>query len=262
MRTVRAIRLSREYRRHPDKTPPEYYLGYGDKYIYRFRMLLYPILSPAGKQWLERRANDSLQFGNANYVVNDQEIWSRGTGENSILCSSNGGRSWTTLRVPGRGGIATEKMGHIGLRRVTLYGDGLLVTRDKGASWTAALPQSLWVYAMDGEWLVARIGFEIKFGRLNAEDKVDWQRTLKFGDVHIKQLLVTDQGHTLRMLGSYEPPPVNPIVVFESHDGGAHFSKTNLSGCSYPDTATLTRDGGGVCLTAWEHDIKVPRNKN
>jgi hypothetical protein len=41
-------------RRNPGKTPPDYYLGYGDKYANRFLKETAPKLSPAGQEWLQK----------------------------------------------------------------------------------------------------------------------------------------------------------------------------------------------------------------
>jgi hypothetical protein len=39
--------------RNPGEIPPDYYFGYGDKYVKRFVKVLRPTLSPAGKKWLD-----------------------------------------------------------------------------------------------------------------------------------------------------------------------------------------------------------------
>lgn len=39
-------------RRHNGKAPPDYYLGYGDRYMHRFLDELGPAMSPQGKEWL------------------------------------------------------------------------------------------------------------------------------------------------------------------------------------------------------------------
>ncbi|HVG56974.1 MAG TPA: hypothetical protein VNA24_00355 [Hyalangium sp.] len=41
-------------RRNPGKTPPDYYLGYGDKYANRFLNETSPKLSKAGQEWLQK----------------------------------------------------------------------------------------------------------------------------------------------------------------------------------------------------------------
>jgi hypothetical protein len=41
-------------RRNPGKTPPDYYLGYGDKYANRFLKETAPKLSKGGQEWLQR----------------------------------------------------------------------------------------------------------------------------------------------------------------------------------------------------------------
>jgi hypothetical protein len=40
-------------RNGPSVAPPDYYLGYGDKYVRRFSAVLRPTLSRAGKAWLD-----------------------------------------------------------------------------------------------------------------------------------------------------------------------------------------------------------------
>lgn len=40
-------------RRNPGMKPPDYYLGYGDKYVHRFHDQLRPELSPQGQKWLD-----------------------------------------------------------------------------------------------------------------------------------------------------------------------------------------------------------------
>jgi hypothetical protein len=40
--------------RNPGKTPPDYYLGYGDKYANRFSKETAPKLSKAGQEWLDK----------------------------------------------------------------------------------------------------------------------------------------------------------------------------------------------------------------
>lgn len=40
--------------RHTTPPPPDYYLGYGDKYVLRFTRELRPKLSPEGQAWLDR----------------------------------------------------------------------------------------------------------------------------------------------------------------------------------------------------------------
>ncbi len=40
--------------RNPGKSPPEYYLNYGDKYINRFTHVTRDKLSPQGKKWLDK----------------------------------------------------------------------------------------------------------------------------------------------------------------------------------------------------------------
>jgi hypothetical protein len=47
-------------RRHPDKEPPSYYLGYGKKYADRFMSKTWKQLSPEGQAWL-LRARRKLQ---------------------------------------------------------------------------------------------------------------------------------------------------------------------------------------------------------
>ena len=39
--------------RHPGGTPPDYYLGYGDKYVHLFSTVLRPKLSVRGREWLD-----------------------------------------------------------------------------------------------------------------------------------------------------------------------------------------------------------------
>ena len=39
--------------RHPGGTPPDYYLGYGDKYVHLFSAVLRPKLSMRGREWLD-----------------------------------------------------------------------------------------------------------------------------------------------------------------------------------------------------------------
>ena len=46
--------------RYPDKTPPSYYLGYGDVYVRRFTEVLSPELSKQGQDWLVQ-ARKNLQ---------------------------------------------------------------------------------------------------------------------------------------------------------------------------------------------------------
>ncbi len=46
--------------RHPDRSPPTYYLGYGDVYVRRFTEVLSPELSKEGQEWL-MRARQNLQ---------------------------------------------------------------------------------------------------------------------------------------------------------------------------------------------------------
>jgi hypothetical protein len=41
-------------RRNPGKTPPDYYLGYGDKYANRFLKETAPKMSKGGQEWLQR----------------------------------------------------------------------------------------------------------------------------------------------------------------------------------------------------------------
>jgi len=38
--------------REPGRPAPDYYLGYGDRYVRRFSQQVYPLLSPAGQAWL------------------------------------------------------------------------------------------------------------------------------------------------------------------------------------------------------------------
>lgn len=39
--------------RNPGETPPDYYMGYGDRYVHRFVAQLRPKLSYRGKDWLD-----------------------------------------------------------------------------------------------------------------------------------------------------------------------------------------------------------------
>src|SRR5690606_32258536 len=49
--------------RNPGKTPPDYYLNYGDKYIRRFTYETYDTLSDPGKQWFtEVRENLQVEI--------------------------------------------------------------------------------------------------------------------------------------------------------------------------------------------------------
>lgn len=44
--------------RNPDESPPDYYMGYGDKYARRFVTSLRPRLSSAGQRWLDCTLNE------------------------------------------------------------------------------------------------------------------------------------------------------------------------------------------------------------
>jgi hypothetical protein len=60
--------------RWPTTPPPEYYLGYGDKYARRFSLEVYPKLSPTGQAWLDRcRVN--LQAAIENHLAIDPEAF-------------------------------------------------------------------------------------------------------------------------------------------------------------------------------------------
>jgi hypothetical protein len=58
--------------RNPDKKVPDYYLGYGDKYIRRFTEKTYPTLSEQGKQFITRVAR-ALQAEIESKLINDPQ---------------------------------------------------------------------------------------------------------------------------------------------------------------------------------------------
>lgn len=62
--------------RHPDGSAPDYYLGYGDRYMHRFVDELGPAMSGPGKKWLlDTRA--SLQAAIENARAHDPEAFDR-----------------------------------------------------------------------------------------------------------------------------------------------------------------------------------------
>lgn len=59
--------------RHPDKSPPSYYLGYGDVYVRRFTEVLAPELSQEGQEWLVR-ARKNLQVAIEDELARNPDI--------------------------------------------------------------------------------------------------------------------------------------------------------------------------------------------
>lgn len=59
--------------RHPDLTPPTYYLNYGDVYVRRFTEVLSPELSKQGQEWMVR-ARQNLQVAIETELARNPEI--------------------------------------------------------------------------------------------------------------------------------------------------------------------------------------------
>ena len=63
-------------RRHPDLPPPDYYLGYGDRYMRRFFSETRPHLSEAGQRWLTDTRH-ALQEALENERARDADAFDR-----------------------------------------------------------------------------------------------------------------------------------------------------------------------------------------
>jgi hypothetical protein len=133
----------RRYSTCGGRTPPDYYINYGKKYVDRFTNEVSPMLSPEGQQWLvrarlnlqtaieNRRAADPAGFdemerdGNAfrdfAYGTHADAYWNAGLGDLSLFDLARIGTTPNIRDLLGWAGI--EQVADIGSRLVGVWGE-------------------------------------------------------------------------------------------------------------------------------------------
>ncbi len=143
--------------REPDRSAPDYYLGYGDKYVRRFSEDVYPLLSGPGQTWLvnvrvglqeaieAERARDPAAFGALEgdsaafrrfaFDTHPQAYWDAGLGGLPVADLLTIGLTPDTPDLLSFEGIV--QVGDIAVRLATAWGaDALdLVAGEGAATW-------------------------------------------------------------------------------------------------------------------------------